>query len=71
MEDFTGFLKAILSHWVWLVAALIGFVASAKMNFDYKVRVTLIVTAIVCLIVTLYLALNDQYKALNEYLRAP
>lgn len=72
MEDFAGFVKAVLSHWFWLIAALAGFVASAKINFqDYKARVVLIVVGIACLMVALFLALNDQYRALNDYLRAP
>jgi hypothetical protein len=72
MEDLAGFVKAVLSHWLWLIAALAAFIGSAKINFqDYKARVMLIVTGIACLMVGLYLALNDQYQALNEYLRAP
>jgi hypothetical protein len=39
MADFDGFVKAILPHWFWLVAAFVSFVASAKINFeDYKPR---------------------------------
>ena len=72
MDDFDGFVKAVLSHWFWLVAAFVSFVASAKINFeDYKPRVALIVVGTVWLIATLYLTLNDQYRALNKYLQPP
>jgi hypothetical protein len=71
MDDSDGFVKAVLLHWFWLVAALVSFVASAKINFeDYQPRVALIVVGTVCLLAALYLTLNDQYRALNEYLRA-
>lgn len=72
MDDFEGFVKAVLSHWFWLVAALASFIASVKVNFeDYKPRVALIVVGTVCLIAALYLTLNDQYRSLSESLRGP
>ena len=71
MEEFTRFLKAVLSHWGWLTAAVIALILSAKMDFgeDYKPRIALVIAAIGCVIVAVYLALDEQYRALNQFLR--
>jgi FtsH-binding integral membrane protein len=70
MEDFTEFVKAVFSHWVWLILATVALVLSIKVDFqDYKSRVAFIVVAIASVIVAVYLAVEDQYRVLNEYLR--
>jgi cell division protein FtsW (lipid II flippase) len=70
MQDLTEFVKAVLSHWVWLILAAVAFVLSIKVDFqDYKSRVAVIVVAIASVIIAVYLAVEDQYRGLNEYLR--
>jgi membrane protein YdbS with pleckstrin-like domain len=70
MEEFSGFLKAVLSHWVWLILAAVALVLSIKVDFqDYKSRVAFIVVAIASVIIALYLAVEEKYRGLNEYLR--
>ena len=69
MEDFIAFLRAVLSHWVWLIMAAAAFVLSIKIDFqDYKSRVAFIVVAIASVIIAFYLAVEDQFRVLNEYL---
>jgi putative effector of murein hydrolase len=69
MEDFTAFLRAVLSHCVWLIVAAVAFVLSIKIDFqDYKSRVAFIVVAIASVIIAFYLAVEDQFRVLNEYL---
>ena len=73
MEDFTEFLKAVLSHWGWLTAGVIGLLWSTRIDSsgNEKVKIASIVFAIGCFITALYLALDEQYRALNEFIRRP
>jgi hypothetical protein len=72
MGDFGEFLKAVLSHWGWLTAGVIGLLLSGRIGLVWndKAKIACIVIAIGCFIVALYLALHEQYRALNEYLRS-
>jgi hypothetical protein len=68
MEDFIRFLQAVATHWFWITVAVIALLVNAVMDFDTKGKITLIVVAIGCLVLAVYLALNDQYRAFSEYL---
>jgi hypothetical protein len=72
MGDFSEFLKAVLSHWGWLTAGVIGLLLSGRIGpvWNDKAKIVCIVIAIGCFIVALYLALDEQYRALKEYLRS-
>ena len=71
MADLIDFLKTVLSHWGWLAGALIAFVLSGPLSFieGYKTKVALIVVGIGCLVTAVYLALEEQYTALDHFLR--
>ena len=72
MADFAEFLKAVLSHWGWLTAGVIGLLWSTKIDLggNEKVKIVLIVAAVGCFIVAVYLALDEQYRALDKFLRS-
>jgi hypothetical protein len=71
MADMVDFLKTVLSHWGWLTAALVAFVLSGQLSFieGYKGKLVLVVVGIGCLIMAVYLALAEQYTALDQFLR--
>jgi hypothetical protein len=71
MANLIEFLKTVLSHWGWLAGALIAFILSGQLSFieGYRAKVALIVVGIGCLIIAVYLALEEQYMALDHYLR--
>lgn len=68
MDDFVIFLKAVAAHWFWITVAVVALVVNAVMDFDTKGKITLIVVAIGSLVLAVYLALSDQYRAFSEYL---
>jgi hypothetical protein len=72
MADLAEFLKAVLSHWGWLTAGVIGLLWSTKIDLggNEKVKIVLIVAAVGCFIVAVYLALDEQYRALDKFLRS-
>jgi len=71
MANLTEFLLVVASHWVWLVMALVSFLACQYVDFgdSRKVVPTLVVIGIGCIIMALYLAVNDQLTALNQSLQ--
>jgi hypothetical protein len=70
MEAFLPFLKALLSHWGWLMIAFAAFflywiVGSGE---DDRVRLVFILIGVGCIVVALLLTVGDQWSALNQYL---
>lgn len=70
MANLKEFLLVVASHWVWLVMALVAFLACQFVEFgdNRKVVPALVIIGIGCIIMALYLAVNDQLTALNQSL---
>jgi hypothetical protein len=70
MENFPGFLWAVLFHWIWLaIARVAGCTACA---FHYRFRAAEekkggpFVVALASIIASLYHAIADQLEVLNQ-----
>lgn len=65
MGDFVDFLKALLSHWPWLLGSIAAVILLYTEDWrGVQTRIALGLIAIACLVTAFFLTARDQYEPL-------